>query len=168
MIGLGGLGHLAVLYAKAMGARVAVISNTPDKKDEANELGAEYFVNTQSQKTGDALMAWNGGADIILATAPSSPAATEAIPGLAPDGTLVILGVGAGNISVAPSDMIFPRRRVMGSPSGGRSDIRATLNFSLHNKVLPRISKFPLADAAKALDLMRTGKLRDRAVLIVA
>ena len=168
VIGLGGLGHLAVLYAKAMGARVAVISNTPDKKDEANELGAEYFVNTQSQKTGDALMAWNGGADIILATAPSSPAATEAIPGLAPDGTLVILGVGAGNISVAPSDMIFPRRRVMGSPSGGRSDIRATLNFSLHNKVLPRITKFPLADAAKALDLMRTGKLRDRAVLIVA
>ena len=72
VIGLGGLGHLGVLYAKAMGGRVAVISNSPDKQDEAHELGAEYFVNTQAQKSGDALRAWDGGADIILATAPSS------------------------------------------------------------------------------------------------
>ena len=52
VIGLGGLGHLGVLYAKAMGARVAVISNTPDKQDEARELGAEYFVNTKTHKAG--------------------------------------------------------------------------------------------------------------------
>ena len=168
VIGLGGLGHLGVLYAKAMGARVAVISNTPDKQDEARELGAEYFVNTQSQKAGDALRNWDGGADIILATAPSSEAATDAVPGLAPDGTLVVLGIGPGNISASPSDLVGARRCVMGSPSGGRSDVRATLNFSAHNKVLPRITKFPLEDAAKALDLMNTGKLRDRAVLMIA
>ncbi|HVP56141.1 MAG TPA: alcohol dehydrogenase catalytic domain-containing protein [Candidatus Eisenbacteria bacterium] len=167
VIGLGGLGHLAVLYAKAMGARVAVISNTPDKQDEAQELGAEYFVNTKTQKAGEALRAWDGGADIVLATAPSSEAATAAIPGLAPDGTLVVLGVGPGNISAMPFDLIGARRRVMGSPSGGRSDVRATLNFSAHNKVLPRITKYPLEDADKALDLMDTGKLRDRAVLVV-
>jgi len=168
VIGLGGLGHLGVLYAKAMGARVAVISNTPDKQDEAQELGAEYFVNTQTQKAGDALRGWDGGADIILATAPSSEAATDAVPGLAPDGTLVVLGIGPGNISASPSDLVGARRCVMGSPSGGRSDVRATLNFSAHNKVLPRITKFPLEDAAKALDLMNTGKLRDRAVLMIA
>ena len=168
VIGLGGLGHLGVLYAKAMGARVAVISNTPDKQDEAQELGAEYFVNTQTQKAGDALRAWDGGADIILATAPSSEAATDAVPGLAPDGTLVVLGIGPGNISAGPSDLVGARRCVMGSPSGGRSDVRATLNFSAHNKVLPRITKFPLEDAGKALDLMNTGKLRDRAVLMIA
>ena len=168
VIGLGGLGHLAVLYAKAMGGRVAVLSNTPDKKDESDELGAEYFINTQSQEASDALLAWDGGADIILATAPSSEAANAAIPGLAPDGTLVILGVGAGNISMSPGDMIFPRRRVMGSPSGGRSDTRVTLNFSLHNKVLPRITKYPLEEAGKVLDLMSAGKIRDRAVLMIA
>jgi len=168
VIGLGGLGHLGVLYAKAMGARVAVISNTPDKQDEARELGAEYFVNTQSQKAGDALRNWDGGADIILATAPSSEAATDATPGLAPDGTLVVLGIGPGNISASPSDLVGARRRVMGSPSGGRSDVRATLNFSAHNKVLPRITKYPLEDAGKALDLMQSGKLRDRAVLVIA
>ena len=119
VIGLGGLGHLAVLYAKAMGARVAVISNTADKQDEAEELGAEYFINTQSKKASDGLHAWDGGAYIILAD-PSSQAATEAIPGLAPDGTLVVLGVGAGDILAAPFVLIGARRRVMGSPAGGR------------------------------------------------
>ena len=145
---------------------MAVISNTPDKQDEARELGAEYFVNTKAQKVGDALREWDGGADIILATAPSSEAATDAVAGLAPDGTLVVLGVGPGNISVSPMDLVGGRRRVMGSPSGGRKDIRATLNFSAHNHVLPRITKYPLEDAGKALDLMHTGKLRGRAVLV--
>src|SRR5271165_876096 len=167
VIGLGGLGHLAVFYAKAMGARVAVISNSPDKRDEAQELGAEYFVNAGAQKAGDALRAWDGGADIILATAPSSEAATEAAPGLAPDGTLVALGVGPGNIQVSPMDLVGGRRRVMGSPSGGRNDIRATLSFSAHNHVVPRITKFPLEDAGKVLDLMHSGKLRNRGVLVM-
>jgi propanol-preferring alcohol dehydrogenase len=168
VIGLGGLGHLGILYARAMGARVAVISGSPDKEEEARELGAEYFVNSKGQKVGEALREWDGGADIILATAPSSEAATDAFPGLAPDGTLVVLGVGPGNIQVSPMDLVGGRRHVMGSPSGGRKDIRATLDFSAHNHVLPRITEFPLEDAGKALDLMHTGKLRNRGVLILA
>jgi alcohol dehydrogenase len=168
VIGMGGLGHLGILYAKAMGARVAVISGSPDKQDEAHELGAEYFVNTKARKAGEALRDWDGGADIILATAPSSEAATEAVPGLAPDGTLVVLGVGPGNIQVSPMDLVGGRRKVMGSPSGGRKDIRATLNFSVHNQVLPRVTKFPLEDAGKVLDMMHGGKLRNRGVLVIA
>jgi alcohol dehydrogenase len=166
VIGLGGLGHLGVLYAKAMGGRVAVISNTPDKEAEARELGAEHFISTQSKKSADGLQEWDGGPDIILATAPSMDAATEAFPGLAPDGTLVLLGIGAGNITASPSDLISKRRRLMGSPSGGRYDLRVTLDFSAHNHVVPRITKIPLQDAGKALDLMNQGKLRDRAVLV--
>jgi alcohol dehydrogenase len=166
VIGLGGLGHLGVLYAKAMGARVAVISNTPDKEAEARKLGAEHFINTQSKKSADALQEWDGGADIILATAPSSQAATDAFPGLGPDGTLVLLGVGAGNLITSPTDLISKRRRLMGSPSGSRQDVRATLDFSAHNHVVPRITKMPLQDAGKALDMMQKGTLRDRAVLV--
>ncbi len=167
VIGLGGLGHLGVLYAKAMGARVAVISNTPDKEAEARELGAEHFISTKSKKAGDALKEWDGGADIILATAPSSEAATDAFPGLAPDGTLVVLGVGAGNITASPMDLVGGRRHLMGSPSGSRKDIRATLEFSAHNRVVPRVTKYPLEDAGKALQLMDEGKLRGRAVLVL-
>lgn len=167
VIGLGGLGHLGVLYAKAMGARVAVISNTPDKEAEAKELGAEHFISTKSKKAGDALKEWDGGADIVLATAPSSEAATDAFPGLAPDGTLVLLGVGAGNVTASPMDLVGGRRHLMGSPSGSRKDIRATLDFSVHHGVVPRITKFPLEDAGKVLDLMNTGKLRGRGVLVL-
>jgi D-arabinose 1-dehydrogenase-like Zn-dependent alcohol dehydrogenase len=167
VIGLGGLGHLGVLYAKAMGARVAVISSSPDKEAEARGLGAEQFINTKSKKSGDALKEWDGGADIILATAPSTEAATDAFPGLAPDGTLVVLGVGPGNITASPMDLVGGRRHLMGSPSGSRKDIRATLDFSLHNRVLPHITKFPLEDAGKAHDLMHQGKLSGRAVLIL-
>ena len=167
VIGLGGLGHLGVLYAKAMGARVAVISNSPDKEAEARGYGAEYFINTKSKKTGDALKEWDGGADIILATAPSTEAVTDAFPGLAPDGTLVVLGIGPGNITATPMDLVGGRRHLMGSPSGSRKDIRATLDFSAHNRVLPHITKFPLEDAGKALELMHAGKLSGRAVLIL-
>jgi alcohol dehydrogenase len=166
VIGLGGLGHLAVLYAKAMGARVAVISNTPDKEAEARELGAEYFINSGAKKTADALREWGGGADIVLATAPSIEAATEALPGLAPDGTLVSIGVGPGTIAAAPMDLIGGRRRLMGSPSGSRQDARATLKFSAANKVVPRITKISLEEANKALDQMEQGKLRGRAVIM--
>ncbi len=166
VIGLGGLGHLGVLYAKAMGARVAVISNSPDKEAEARELGAEHFINTKSQKAGDALKEWDGGADIILATAPSSEAATDAFPGLALDGTLVLLGVGAGDVKASPMDLVAGRRHLMGSPSGSRKDIRATLDFSVHNAVVPRITKIPLEEAGKALEQMEQGKLRDRAVIV--
>jgi alcohol dehydrogenase len=166
VIGLGGLGHLGVLYAKAMGARVAVISNTPDKENEARELGAEYFINTGAKKVADALREWDGGADIILQTAPSTQAATDAFPGLAPDGTLVVLGVGPGTISATPLDLIFGRRRLMGSPSGSRHDLRVTLNFSAHNHVVPRITKIPLEEAGKALEQMEAGKLRGRAVIV--
>ncbi|MGC2108906.1 MAG: alcohol dehydrogenase catalytic domain-containing protein [Candidatus Korobacteraceae bacterium] len=166
VIGLGGLGHLGVLYAKAMGARVAVISNTPDKEAEARELGAEQFINTQSKKAADALREWDGGPDIILATAPSTEAATAAFPGLGPDGTLVLLGIGAGSVAATPADLISKRRKLMGSPSGSRQDLRATLDFSASNHVVPHITKIPLQDASKALDLMSQGKLRDRAVIV--
>jgi D-arabinose 1-dehydrogenase-like Zn-dependent alcohol dehydrogenase len=166
VIGLGGLGHLAVLYAKAMGARVAVISNTADKEAEAKELGAEYFINSKSVRVADALQKWDGGADIILATAPSTDAITDALPGLAPDGTLVVLGVGEGNIIVSPFLMIGGRRHLMGSPSGSRKDIRATLNFSAANHVVPRITKVRLPDANDMLKQMHEGKLRGRAVIV--
>jgi len=166
VIGLGGLGHLAVLYAKAMGGRVAVISNTADKEAEARELGAEYFINTGSKMAADALREWDGGADIILATAPSTEAATAAVPGLAKDGTLVVLGVGPGSITAAPLDLIFGRRSLMGSPSGSRQDARATLKFSAANKIVPRITRISLEEANQALDQMEQGKLRDRAVII--
>ena len=90
VVGLGGLGHLAVLYVKAMGGRVAMLSTTPEKEAEARELGAELFINTKAVNLADALRAWDGGADIILATASSFD-----------------------SMALNPMELIMGRRRVM-------------------------------------------------------
>lgn len=166
VIGLGGLGHLAVLYARKMGARVAVLSGSPDKESEAKELGAELFINTGETPAAEALQGWEGGADIILATAPNTGPMTDAVPGLAPDGTLVVLGAAPGEISVSPTDLIMGRRHVMGSPSGSRKDARYALQFAAENDIRPRITERPLEDAAEILNDMEEGRLRNRVVLI--
>lgn len=165
VIGLGGLGHLGVLYAKAMGARVAVLSGSPDKEDEAKELGAELFINTRNGSVSEALLGWEGGANVILATAPSVEPMTAALPGLAPDGTLTVLGAAAGEITVSPMDLIGARRHLMGSPSGSRKDVRDALEFAANNDVRPLITTRPLDEAGDILNEMHEGRLRNRVVL---
>jgi alcohol dehydrogenase len=168
VIGLGGLGHLAVKYGRALGARVAVLSNTASKQREAQELGAEKFINTKTEDPAKALLSWDGGADIILATAPATEPITAAIPGLAPDGTIVVLGVGPGMIQASPADLVGARRKILGSPSGGRRDIRDTLRFSAANGIKPIIKKYRLEDAAQAHADLHAGKISGRAVLMVS
>jgi D-arabinose 1-dehydrogenase-like Zn-dependent alcohol dehydrogenase len=167
VIGLGGLGHLGILYAREMGGRVAVLSGSPDKEDEAKELGAELFINTKNGSVDDALYEWEGGADIILATAPSAELMTDALPGLAPDGTLVVLGVSPGEVTVSPVDLVSSRLRLMGSPSGSRKDIRYALQFAATHGVRPRITRCTLEDASAVLGEMQEGRLRNRAVLVM-
>jgi D-arabinose 1-dehydrogenase-like Zn-dependent alcohol dehydrogenase len=168
VIGLGGLGHLGVLYAKAMGARVAVLSGSPDKEDEAKELGAERFISEEGTALSEALLDWEGGANVILASAPSTKPMTDALPGLAPDGTLADLGAAAGEISVSPMDLIAARRHLIGSPSGSRKDIRDALQFAATHDVRPRITRRPLEDAADVLNEMHERRLRGRVVLTMA
>ena len=168
VIGLGGLGHLGVLYAQAMGGRVAVLSGSPDKEDEAKELGAENFINTADGSTAEALQDWEGGANIILATAPAVEPIVESFPGLAPDGTLVVLGLAPEGITVDPAALITNRLHLMGSPSGSRKDVRDALEFAAAHDVRPRITRRPLDDAADVLSEMDERRLRGRVVLTVA
>jgi propanol-preferring alcohol dehydrogenase len=167
VIGLGGLGHLGVLYAKAMGGRVAVLSTTPEKEREARELGAERFINTKAAVPGDELRAWDGGADIILATGSSFDSMTAAFPGLETDGTLVVLGVGPGSLNFDPMQLIMGRRRILGSPAGSRRELRETLDFAAAHGIRPRLTRLPLRKAGEALEQMHRGVLRGRAVLMM-
>jgi NADPH:quinone reductase-like Zn-dependent oxidoreductase len=96
VIALGGLGHLGVLYAKAMGARVAVVSSTKAKEQEARSLGAEVFIDLREGDAAQKLQSWAGGANVTLATAPNVESASKCFAGLAPDATMVVLGVGPG------------------------------------------------------------------------
>lgn len=167
VIGLGGLGHLGVLYARAMGGRVAVLSSTTEKEAEARELGAEIFIPTRTRAAAEALQAWEGGANLILATAPSVESVNSVFPGLAANGTLVVLGVGPGEVSLNPVSLIMGRRHVMGSPAGSRKELHEVLQFAASKGLRPRLTPFPLAGAAEALGKMHANQLRGRAVLVL-
>jgi propanol-preferring alcohol dehydrogenase len=166
VVGLGGLGHLAVQYARAMGGRVAVVSSSPDKREKAMALGAELFVDG-GPSSGAALAEWDGGADIILATCPTVGPVNETFSGLALDGTMVVLGVGPGEIRVAPLDLIMPRRRIIGLPSGSRHEMRDTLEFAGSHGITPEFTPYPLEAANDALADTREGRTPSRAVLVI-
>ena len=167
VIGLGGLGHLAVLLVRAMNGRVAVLSTSADKRDQALSLGAERFINLKTESPGEALRSWEGGADIIVATSPVADSMVAAFPGLAPNGTMVVLGAPPQNIAVSPFDLIMGRRRLMGSPAGSRKDLRDVLDFAATHNIRPTVTCMPLEDAGKALKEMHEGRIRGRAVLVM-
>ena len=167
VIGLGGLGHLAVLLVRAMNGRVAVLSTSADKQDHALALGAERFINLKTESPGEALRAWEGGADIIVATSPAADSMVAAFPGLAQNGTMVVLGAPLENIAVSPFDLIMGRRRLMGSPAGSRKDLRDVLDFAAAHNIRPTVTRMPLEDAGKALKEMHEGRIRGRAVLFM-
>jgi alcohol dehydrogenase len=167
VIGLGGLGHMGVLLARAMGGRVAVLSTSADKQDEARELGAERFINLKTEPPSEALRDWEGGADIILATPPAAAPMVASFPGLALNGTMVVLGAPPDSIAVSPMDLIMGRRRLMGSPAGSRKDLRDTLHLAATHGLRPRVTSMPLDDAEKALKKMHQGSIHGRAVLVM-
>jgi alcohol dehydrogenase len=167
VIGLGGLGHLGVLLARAMGGRVAVLSTSAGKRDEALELGAERFLDLKTESPSEALRAWEGGPDIILATSPVAESMVAAFPGLALNGTFVVLGAPSENIAISPMDLIMGRRRLMGSPAGSRKDLRDILEFAVTHGLRPKVTRMPLEDAGNALKGLQEGRIRGRAVLVM-
>jgi D-arabinose 1-dehydrogenase-like Zn-dependent alcohol dehydrogenase len=165
VIGLGGLGHMGVLLTRVMGGRVAVLSTSRDKQDEAGQLGAERFINLKTESATDALHAWEGGADIILATPPAAEPMMAAFSGLAVNGTMVVLGAPPDNIAVSPMELIMGRRRLMGSPAGSRKDLRDVLHLAAAHGVHSKVTSMPLDDAEEALKQMHKGTVRGRIVL---
>jgi alcohol dehydrogenase, propanol-preferring len=166
VIGTGGLGHLAVRFARAMGARVCVISRTAAGADAAREAGAERYL--AAEETGDlaaALRGWDGGADVILNTAPTSAPASATLEGLAPDGALVILGYGAEPVRAAGQRMVLGRARILGSPSGSRHDLRDTLAFAAAHGIVPAVTPIALEEVPDALARMAEGRLHGRTVI---
>lgn len=166
VIALGGLGHLGALYARAMGARIAVLSSTAGKEQEARALGAELFINLKKGDAARALQQWDGGANVILATAPNVESVSQTFSGLAVDGTMVVLGVGPGQIQIDPMMLIMGRRRILGSPAGSRQELNETVQFAAEHGIRPRIKTFPLSRVADAFEAVHNGQLACRAVLI--
>jgi len=166
VIGMGGLGHLGVRYAQAMGGRVAAISSHKAKKKQAQDWGAELFIDASSEDVAARLQAW-GGADVILSTAPSAAPVTQAFPGLAQRGCCVVLGGSPEMIEVRAGLLLNGERKLTGCTTGDREDIRRMFDFAAANDVRPTLTRFKLTEAQAALEAHRTGKLNGRAVILM-
>jgi propanol-preferring alcohol dehydrogenase len=163
--GIGGLGHLGLQFARAMGMRVAAIGRGADKQELALMLGAHTYIDTQKTDAATALQAL-GGAKVILATAASNKAAGQLVAGLAPRGTLVMVGVGGdGPMPVSPAALVFGSRTITGALTGTTIETEDALSFSVLHNVRPVIETVPLEQAAEAYARMMRGEARFRMVL---
>ena len=165
--GIGGLGHLGVQYARKMGFRTVAIGGGPDKQHLATKLGAHIYIDAKSEDAAAALQKL-GGADVILATAPSGTAIGSLLPGLAVRGKLVVVGVSGDAIPVNGVPLIFGGRSVIGSLTGRAIETQDTLDFSVLTDVRPMIETLPLSRAEEAYKRMLSGDARFRMVLTMA
>jgi D-arabinose 1-dehydrogenase-like Zn-dependent alcohol dehydrogenase len=163
--GIGGLGHLAVQFARYFGFQVVAISRGKDKEELALRLGAHRYLDTESTNAAEELTKL-GGARVIVATAPSSRAIAPLIDGLGRDGKLLAIAAAMDPLGVAPAKLIGNRRSIQGWPAGTSKDSEDTLKFCALTGIRPMIEEFALEDAAKGYDQMISGRVRFRAVLV--
>lgn len=164
VLGIGGLGHLAVQFAAKMGFFTIAIARGKDKEALAKQLGAKAYIDSQAQDPAAELLK-KGGAKVILATVTKSQAMSAVIGGLAVDGKLLIVGASGEPLQVAPLTLITKRLSIVGWPSGTSMDSQDTMSFCAHTGVRSMNQVFPLERAAEAYDLMLSGKARFRVVL---
>lgn len=163
--GIGGLGHLAVQYADAMGFETAAISTSSDKQEMAFDLGATHFISADDAA---GVLQELGGARVIIATAPSSKAISSVIGGLGRNGEVIVVAASADPIEVSPMALIQGRRSVKGWASGDAHDSEETLAFSALTHAIPEIEEYDLEDANEAYASMINNEVRFRAVLRIS
>ena len=164
VLGLGGLGHLAVQFAVKMGFKTVAIARGSDKEPLAVKLGADYYIDSQAQDLAAELLRV-GGASVVLATVTNAEAMSAALVGLAINGKLIVLGAPHEPLEVPAFLLIAGRRSVAGWYSGTSIDSQDTLSFSRFSGVRAMTEVFPLERAAEAYDRMMSGKARFRVVL---
>ena len=162
--GIGGLGHLAIQVASKFGYKVAAIGRGPENAALARKLGASVYIDSKATNAAEALQRL-GGAQVILATAPSSKAMSALIDGLGPNGKLVVVGAATDPIEVTPIQLISGSRAIQGWASGTPTDSEDTLRFAELTGVRPMIETYPLEKAAEAYARMMSGNAQFRVVL---
>lgn len=163
VLGVGGLGHLAVQFAKAVGLETFAITGQADKTAELRALGADEVILT-GDDPGKALTA-AGGADIILSTTNVAKQIGAAFAGLRPNGRLVNMGLADGPIPIDPGALLFGQRQLRGTLQDERADLAEALGHVARGKVKPRIEVYPLARINEARERLEAGKVRYRAVI---
>jgi len=162
--GIGGLGHLGIQFAAKFGYDVIAIGRGEDKQPLALKLGARRYIDTSQQDVA-AEMSKEGGAAVILATAPDAKAFGPLVDGLGVKGRLILVGASPEPFPVSSIQLIGAQRSITGWPSGTSKDSEDALKFAGATGVRAMIETFPIEHAAEGYDRMMTGKVRFRAVL---
>lgn len=164
--GIGGLGHLGLQYARAMGMHVTAVARGAAKEEFARTLGAHDYVDSTAVDVAAALKS-AGGSDVVLSTASAGGVTTELVKGLAVGGTLVVLSSGGDPIRVDASDLVRSGVRLTGSLTGSSFDNERNLAFAADQGIEAMIEERPLSEAQAAFDRMLSGDARFRMVLAV-
>lgn len=162
VVGIGGLGHLGLQFAKAFGAEVTALSTSKDKEDEARTMGADHFVNTRD--TGE-MKKIAGTFDFLLSTVNAEQDWQALVNSLRPKGTLCLVGVPPGPMSIQGFPLISGQRSVAGSPIGSPRDLYEMLDVAARHGVKAITERFAMAKANDAVAKVKKGKVRYRAVL---
>ena len=164
ILGIGGLGHMGLQYARKMGFKVAAVGRGHDIADDALQLGAHLYIDTQAQDAAARLNSM-GGAKAIITTIGNAEAVSSLIRGLAPRGRLVLLGAGKDPLPVSAGHLVVGERSIIGSITGTPYESERTLDFSVLAGVRPQLETMPLRRACEAYRRMKSGDVKFRMVL---
>jgi uncharacterized zinc-type alcohol dehydrogenase-like protein len=162
VVGIGGLGHLAIQFARIFGAEVTAFSTTIAKEEEARTLGAHHFVNSLESK---AMKEVAGSLDFILTTVNADQDWGAYLQALRPNGAIWFVGVPPSPVSVHAFPLIAGQRTIGGSPVGSPFRLREMLDVAARHGVKAITERFPMDKANEAIDKVKKGKVRYRAVL---
>lgn len=163
--GLGGLGHLAIQYARKMGFRTVALSRGTSKKDFAMKLGATDYIDIQATDVAEELQKL-GGAALVVVTATNADIIPPLLNGLQPTGKLLTLSA-VGDIPVSTASLILNGLSVHGWAAGHGLDCEEAIAFAETHGVKCMVEKFPLEKVNEALEHMKSGKVRFRSVLVM-
>jgi len=170
IVGVGGLGHLAIQFAHALGCEVTALSSTPAKEEEAREFGADHFLLSADPA---AMRRAEFGFDLLLCTAPAGNDWANLVMVLSKNGRLVLpafapidLPLGAVSGSGPAVDFVVHQVSITGSFLGSRSDMREMLAFAQTHGIAPRVELMPMSEVNEAMLRVRENRARYRVVLV--
>jgi len=165
VVGIGGLGHLALQIAKAFGCEVSAFSTSSDKEAESKQFGAHHFYNTKDDSSKKSAI---GKHDFVLMTAGGPDVDYKYLMAtLAPGGKLIIMGVsGLSDILVSPADLIMNQKTLCGSAAGSQAISLDVLRFCALHNISPTIQTWPVSSISDAIETVKSGKIRYRAVVL--
>ena len=165
IIGVGGLGHVAVQYATAMGLHVAAVDVSDEKLDLVKSLGAELTVNAAEKDPATIIQNQVGGAHGVLVTAVSPKIFRQSIDMLRRGGTCTLVGLPPGDFPTPIFDVVLKRLTIRGSIVGTRKDLQESLQFAAEGKVKPTIETQPLDAINEVFARLKGGQVNGRVVL---